>query len=278
MAALTKAKLMDKLQQKGVPVAPGSSKETLMRLYRQHFPGSETTRGDLLHFSSDEEEDSQENTLPAEVSQGVRTLTNDQLYTKLKEFGEPVGPIVETTRGVYEKRLQQYLNNTQQTTSQLASTTAEFSATEEEAENDDDDGTPLQDVPMAQLGLSSSAGVGVRPGFTASCGGVFNTGDVVESPLTSQTNAAFTQAGASLQKPLRARMTAKMGPASLQQMTRRGSYHEQAPSSQQQSTRKGWSPFLIKVVIAAAVVLVNVLIYANMEYFKSDVPVPSVMK
>lgn len=276
---------MDKLQQKGIPVAPSSPKETLMRLYRQHFPGSGTTRDDLLDFSSDEEADSQENSLPAEVSHGVRSLTNDQLYTKLKEFGEPVGPIVETTRGVYEKRLQLYLNSAQlpplQPPSQPASTAAEFSATEEEeeAENDedDDDGTPLQDIPVSRLGLSSSGGIGVRPGFTTSHGGVFDSGDFVESPLTSRTSATFTRTGAPLQTSLRARM----GAASKEELGRSSSNHVQTPSGQQQqqqSTRKGWSPLLTKVAIAAVVVLVNVLIYANLEYFKSDVPVPSVLK
>uniref|UniRef100_A0A1E1XGH6 Putative conserved plasma membrane protein n=1 Tax=Amblyomma aureolatum TaxID=187763 RepID=A0A1E1XGH6_9ACAR len=285
MATLTKANLVDKLRHKGVSVPPSSPKETLVRLYRQHFPGSDTTRDDLLDFSSDEEADSQESSLPAEVSPRVRSLTNDQLYSKLKEFGEPVGPIVETTRGVYEKRLQQYLNSTQQSPtvplqqspSQPASTTAEFSATEEEAEDDeddDDDGTPLQDVPVSRLGLSSSGGFGVRPGFTASRGGMFGTADAVESPLTSRTSAAFTRAGAPVQTSLRARMG-----ATNKEELGRGSNHVQAPSGQQQqSARKSWSPLLIKVAIGAVVVLVNVLIYANLEYFKSDVPVPSFLK
>uniref|UniRef100_A0A023FYH2 LEM domain-containing protein n=1 Tax=Amblyomma parvum TaxID=251391 RepID=A0A023FYH2_AMBPA len=275
MATLTKASLVDKLRQKGVAVLPSQSKETLVRLYRQHFPGSDTTRDDLMDFSSDEEADSQENSLPSEVSQGVRSLTNDQLYTKLQEFGEPVGPIVETTRGVYEKRLQQYLNSSQQPPSQPASTAAEFSAEEEEVgndEDDEDDGTPLQDAPVSRLGLSSSGGV--RPGFSTGRGGLFGTADL-ESPLTSRTSAAFTRAGAPLQTSLRARM----GAANKEELVR-SSNHVQAPSGhlQQQSARKSWSPLLVKVAIAVVVVLVNVLIYANLEYFKSDVPVPSVLK
>ncbi|KAK8761660.1 hypothetical protein V5799_027071, partial [Amblyomma americanum] len=58
MATLTKASLVEKLQQKGVAVLPSYPKETIVRLYRQHFPGSDTTRGDLMDFSSDEEADS----------------------------------------------------------------------------------------------------------------------------------------------------------------------------------------------------------------------------
>uniref|UniRef100_A0A023FP16 LEM domain-containing protein n=1 Tax=Amblyomma cajennense TaxID=34607 RepID=A0A023FP16_AMBCJ len=280
MATLTKASLVEKLRQKGVAVQPSYTKETLVRLHRQHFPGSDTTRDDLMDFSSDEEAGSQ-NSLPVEVSHGVRSLTNDQLYTKLKEFGEPVGPIVDTTRGVYEKRLQQYLNSKQvppqqppsQPASQPASIAAEFSAEEEaEAESEEDDGTPLQDVPVSRLGLSFSGGFGTRPGFTASRGGLFGTTDV-DSPLTSRTSAAFTQASAPLQTSLRARM----GAANKEELGR-SSNHVRAPSGQQQSARKSWSPLVIKLAIAAAVVLVNVLIYANLEYFKSDVPVPSVLK
>ncbi|KAK8785483.1 hypothetical protein V5799_008154 [Amblyomma americanum] len=276
MATLTKASLVEKLQQKGVAVLPSYPKETIVRLYRQHFPGSDTTRGDLMDFSSDEEADSK-NSLPVEVSHGVRSLTNDQLYTKLQEFGEPVGPIVETTRGVYEKRLQQYLNSQhappQQPPSQPVSAAAEFSAEEEAENDDDDDGTPLQDVPVSRLGLSSSGGVGLRPGFSASRGGLFGTTGDVESPLTSRTSATFTQASAPLQASLRARM----GAANKQELGR-SSNHVQASSGQQQSMRKSWSPLVIKLAIGAAVVLVNVLIYANLEYFKSDVPVPSVLK
>uniref|UniRef100_A0A023G752 LEM domain-containing protein n=1 Tax=Amblyomma triste TaxID=251400 RepID=A0A023G752_AMBTT len=280
MATLTKASLVEKLRGKGIPVPPSSPKEKLVRLYRQHFPGSDSTRDDLLEFSSDEEAESQENSLPAEVSQGVRSLTNDQLYTKLKEFGEPVGPIVETTRGVYEKRLQQFLNSSQVLPPQPPSeppsaAAAEFSASEEEAE-DDDDGTPLQDPPVSRLGLSPSGGFGVQPGFAANRGGMFGTtADTVESPLTSRRSAAFTSTGAPLQTALRSRM----GVASKEELGRSGN-HVRTPSGQQQrqAVRKSWSPLLVKVAIAAVVVLISVVSYANLEYFKSDVPVPSVLK
>lgn len=59
MATLTKTSLREALHQKGVPVPPGSPKETLVRLYRKHFPGSDTARDGLLDFSSDEEADTQ---------------------------------------------------------------------------------------------------------------------------------------------------------------------------------------------------------------------------
>ncbi|KAH7947644.1 hypothetical protein HPB52_014854 [Rhipicephalus sanguineus] len=62
MATLTKTSLREALQQKGVPVPPGSPKDTLVRLYREHFPGSDTARESLLDFSSDEEADTKAST------------------------------------------------------------------------------------------------------------------------------------------------------------------------------------------------------------------------
>uniref|UniRef100_A0A224Z0S1 Protein containing LEM domain n=1 Tax=Rhipicephalus zambeziensis TaxID=60191 RepID=A0A224Z0S1_9ACAR len=278
MATLTKASLREALQQKGVPVPPGSPKETLVRLYRESFPGSDTARESLLDFSSDEEADTKghDTSLPVEVSQGVRSLTNDQLYTKLKEFGDPVGPIVDTTRSLYEKRLQRYLNkdSTPEPVASHANNTAEFSATEEEAENDDEDdyeGTPLQDVPPSRLGLSGS---GSHLGYGGSYGGVFGTSDIMEGPLTSRTSTSFTGASPPLQMSLRSR--AQVATARKEEASSSANHVKAKAGQQQQQQRKGLSLFL-KVAIAVAIIGINVLVYANLEYFKSDVPVPSVV-
>lgn len=276
MATLTKTSLREALHQKGVSVPPGSPKETLVRLYREHFPASDSARDSLLDFSSDEEAETKvhDTSLPVEVSQGVRALTNDELYTKLKEFGDPVGPIVDTTRSVYEKRLQRYLDSSG-TPKPVAShegnnNTAEFSATEEEPENDEDDyeGTPLQDVPPPRLGLGAS-GSGSHFGYGSTYGGVFGTSDAFESPLTSRTSTSFTGASPPLQMSLRNRPG-----AAARQEESRSANHVGIKAGQQQ--RKGMS-LLLKVALAVAFVGVNVLIYANLEYFKSDTPVPSVV-
>lgn len=276
MATLTKTSLREALHQKGVSVPPGSPKETLVRLYREHFPASDSARDSLLDFSSDEEAETKvhDTSLPVEVSQGVRCLTNDELYTKLKEFGDPVGPIVDTTRSVYEKRLQRYLDSSG-TPKPVAShegnnNTAEFSATEEEPENDEDDyeGTPLQDVPPPRLGLGAS-GSGSYLGYGSTYGGVFGTSDAFESPLTSRTSTSFTGASPPLQMSLRNRPG-----AAARQEESRSANHVGAKAGQQQ--RKGMS-LLLKVALAVAFVGINVLIYANLEYFKSDTPVPSVV-
>lgn len=39
----------------------------------------------------------------------VKQLTDDELYHKLQELGGPVGPIVQTTRSIYERKLLQKL-------------------------------------------------------------------------------------------------------------------------------------------------------------------------
>lgn len=276
MATLTKTSLREALHQKGVSVPPGSPKETLVRLYREHFPASDSARDSLLDFSSDEEAETKvhDTSLPVEVSQGVRALTNDELYTKLKEFGDPVGPIVDTTRSVYEKRLQRYLDSSGTpkpvTSHEGNNNAAEFSATEEEPENDEDDyeGTPLQDVPPPRLGLGAS-GSGSHFGYGSTYGGVFGTSDAFESPLTSRTSTSFTGASPPLQMSLRNRPG-----AAARQEESRSANHVGIKAGQQQ--RKGMS-LLLKVALAVAFVGINVLIYANLEYFKSDTPVPSVV-
>ncbi|KAH8020985.1 hypothetical protein HPB51_011352 [Rhipicephalus microplus] len=62
MATLTKVGVREALQEKGVPMPPGSPEETLVRRYREHLPRSDTTRGGPLDFSSDEEADTKAST------------------------------------------------------------------------------------------------------------------------------------------------------------------------------------------------------------------------
>ncbi|XP_037280872.2 lamina-associated polypeptide 2 [Rhipicephalus microplus] len=279
MATLTKVGVREALQEKGVPMPPGSPEETLVRRYREHFPGSDTTRGGPLDFSSDEEADtkSHDTSLPVEVSQAVHSLTNDQLYTKLKELGDSVGPIVDTTRSIYEKRLQRYLDKgatPRPLASPMNNNTAEFSATEEEAENDNEDdyeGTPLQDVPPSRLGLDAS---GSHLSYGSSYGGVFGSSDIMEGPLTSRTSTSFTGASPPLQMSLRNR--AKLA-TPRNEASSSGNHVKAKAGHQQQQQRKGFS-LLLKLALVVAFVGITVLIYANLEYFKFDVPVPIVVK
>lgn len=301
MAALTKAELREALQLKGVPVPPGSfKKDVLVRLYREHVPGSDARLAAGLDFSSDEELDAQDEEHVGEVSAEVRSLTNDDLFDKLREFGYPVGPIVDSTRGVYEKRLQQFLNGSQtparpsvRRSTARPSAAAEFSATDED---DDDEGTPLQDVPVSRLGLSGNSSRGEGSGalyspstssggggghFGYGHGGVFGGEDV---PVVSRTSATFTTAGSST--PARSALRARAGALSRNDTSGRGSqlYGSGGGTSsaavQQQGSASSGSKGLslgVKVATVAALVAAILLVYASLEYFKVPVHVPSVV-
>lgn len=237
MAALTKAELRAALQLKGVPVPPGSyKKDVLVRLYREHVPGSEARLAAGLDFSSDEDEEPQAS---VEVSPEVRSLTDDDLFAQLQRFGYPVGPVVDSTRGLYEKRLQQFLSSRSPARS---STGPEFSASEEEEE---EEGTPLQDAPVSRLGRPSGP---VSSGSSAphsSPPGTSRGGRQEDVPV-SRTSTTFT--------------------------TLRGA--RAAPSRSAATSRGGLS---LGAKVAAVVVLVAacLLVYTLLD--KADVPVPSVI-
>ncbi|KAH8020984.1 hypothetical protein HPB51_011351 [Rhipicephalus microplus] len=184
---------------------------------------------------------------------------------------------VDTTRSIYEKRLQRYLDKgatPRPLASPMNNNTAEFSATEEEAENDNEDdyeGTPLQDVPPSRLGLDAS---GSHLSYGSSYGGVFSSSDIMEGPLTSRTSTSFTGASPPLQMSLRNR--AKLA-TPRNEASSSGNHVKAKAGHQQQQQRKGFS-LLLKLALVVAFVGITVLIYANLEYFKFDVPVPTVVK
>lgn len=62
-------------------------------------------------FSSDEEEPSLLDTSHINRETDLKNLTNDEIFYKLKELGETVGPILDSTRSIYEKRLSRVLND-----------------------------------------------------------------------------------------------------------------------------------------------------------------------
>lgn len=138
MASLTINDLKNELINHGIELPPSSSKkEDYVQLYEKNIPGGEKTK---IDFSSDDDEV----TFPVEgkvskkrvsrkseginghadengetLKQGklteenslvvgeinVATLTDEQLASKLKEFNISVGPIVDSTRAVYRKKL-----------------------------------------------------------------------------------------------------------------------------------------------------------------------------
>ena len=62
-------------------------------------------------FSSDEEEPMPLDTSHINRETDVKNLTNDEIFFKLKELGETVGPILDSTRSIYEKKLSRVLSD-----------------------------------------------------------------------------------------------------------------------------------------------------------------------
>jgi len=112
---LTKEQLKNELISHGVQPPPmNSRKEEFIKLYEQHVAPIVSLKGD---FSSDEENEvneavesqalMQENETTELVCGGlnIAELSDEELFAQLQSFGIPVGPIVETTRLVYQKKL-----------------------------------------------------------------------------------------------------------------------------------------------------------------------------
>ncbi|XP_037088048.1 uncharacterized protein LOC119108560 [Pollicipes pollicipes] len=111
MASLTKGQLINELVNHGVePPPPNARKEKLVKMYEQHVSHFQEAAGE---FSSDEEgmqrrtNGDQESV--SSLSTDLTELNNDQLSQQLRSHGISVGPIVGSTRRLYEKKLAKLL-------------------------------------------------------------------------------------------------------------------------------------------------------------------------
>jgi len=115
-ANLTKEQLKNELISHGVqPPSTNARKEEFVKLYEQHVAPIAAQKGD---FSSDEENDISE--VEIKVSPpcdslnldavNVAALSDEELYEQLRIHGIPAGPIVESTRAVYQRKLLAVLN------------------------------------------------------------------------------------------------------------------------------------------------------------------------
>lgn len=107
-AGLTKEQLRNELIAHGVqPPVQSARKEEFIKLYEQHVAPIASTKGD---FSSDDEEiESPTNEVHSNSLNGngidVTGLSDEELYAQLQFYGIPAGPILESTRSVYQRKL-----------------------------------------------------------------------------------------------------------------------------------------------------------------------------
>ncbi|XP_039508448.1 LEM domain-containing protein 1 isoform X3 [Pimephales promelas] len=119
---------------------PDSKKHAYVELYLKHVKTNSTD------FSSDEEEDPHLNA-SAEKEEAadmvdLDSLTDDQLKAKLLQYGVKAGPIVASTRVLYEKKLRRLLDSSAQTSQLRVNGTGDaglYSDSEEEAEREEDE-------------------------------------------------------------------------------------------------------------------------------------------
>ncbi|XP_040009615.1 LEM domain-containing protein 1 isoform X2 [Xiphias gladius] len=137
-ARLSKSKLRSELVAHNVELPPArSKKEVYVELHLKHVD-----RKRAADFSSDEEDQVQdvtgENPEDAEMPD-PSGLTDDDLKAALLEYGEKAGPIVASTRALYEKRLSRLLQSEGHDKLNGAEKGILYSDSEEEEENGEEE-------------------------------------------------------------------------------------------------------------------------------------------
>uniref|UniRef100_T1J0E8 LEM domain-containing protein n=1 Tax=Strigamia maritima TaxID=126957 RepID=T1J0E8_STRMM len=130
-SSMSKEKLKSELQSRNIPLPPtGSKKEVYVQLYQKYLTNAQTREPRASEFSSDEEDahkytkgHTKEKSIFTTVTDsldsvtlvldGVRVnineLSDDELRQYLLKNNVAAGPIVETTRSVYERKLARIL-------------------------------------------------------------------------------------------------------------------------------------------------------------------------
>lgn len=115
MASLTVDELKKTLTENGVDLPSGrTKKEDYVKLYEEHVALNPSLGA---AYSSDDEGSQNSRKVTStngeDSSQGIdealESLSNDDIFVKLKELGYSGGPVVDTTRRVYVKKLYQLM-------------------------------------------------------------------------------------------------------------------------------------------------------------------------
>ncbi|XP_059383554.1 LEM domain-containing protein 1 isoform X10 [Carassius carassius] len=163
-ALFSKERLKSELMAHNVDLPPPESKKhAYVELYLKHV------RTNTTDFSSDEEEDhlsgSAEKEEKAEMVD-LGLLTDDQLKAKLLQYGVKAGPIVASTRALYEKKLKRLMDSSAQASQHrvngtrdagLYSDNEEEDGREEEEDKDSSESEQLRSDTMARTETSKTA-------------------------------------------------------------------------------------------------------------------------
>jgi len=112
MSGLTIAQLKNELITHGVELpSSGAKKSEYVELYEEHVLPVQQSKGE---FSSDDDEESSTPSISPQASTDsnmvvngvdVETLNDEELFTRLQALGATCGPIVASTRKIYQKKL-----------------------------------------------------------------------------------------------------------------------------------------------------------------------------
>ncbi|XP_076022365.1 LEM domain-containing protein 1 [Genypterus blacodes] len=137
---LSKSRLKSDLIAHSVALPPSKSKKQVyVELHLKHI-----NRQKAADFSSDEEDQAQDEEEEEEVPDNTEildpsTLTDEDLKAALLKHGIKAGPIVASTRAIYEKKLRKLLQTHTQDGINGAEEGAVYSDSEEEAENEEEE-------------------------------------------------------------------------------------------------------------------------------------------
>lgn len=161
MASLTKEELKTQLINNGIDLPPTSAKkEVFVALYEKHVASKQ-------EFSADDDDDeiiiASKAKAPIYASENgdeggevdVESLDDSQLRDMLKENNIVAGPIVNSTRNLYKKKLIKVLGGSVEETEVTANGDEDFSDTEPEEVAEKEEDEPLDDTEPDSVHLSS---------------------------------------------------------------------------------------------------------------------------